>query len=228
MSIKININEKRYEIPDRLTVEQYSKAIQFDWSDPKYYPMIVAQLTGAPVKQLMLAEQDAMLLAIGFMVKAMNDRQKCKMIDLDSMTFGQFVDLDVYLTGGLDQNFGAIIDIIAPRARWADEAMWAVDQYADFRTYTYRRYSALFGLNEKMTEADLEDDIPKTKDASARAWYKIIVGLAGGDVLKLDAVTDQPLTKMLNFMALQKEQQLEENQRKLKERRQYDLSRNRR
>ena len=55
MSIKININKKQYEIPDRLTVEQYSKAIQFDWSDPKYYPMIVAQLTGAPVKQLMIA-----------------------------------------------------------------------------------------------------------------------------------------------------------------------------
>ena len=228
MSIKININKKQYEIPDRLTVEQYSKAIQFDWSDPKYYPMIVAQLTGAPVKQLMLAEQDAMLLAMGFMVKAMNDRKQCQMIDLDAMTFGQFVDLDVYLTGGLDQNFSAIIDIIAPYARYADEAMWAVDQYADFRTYTYRRYSALFGLNEKQTSDELEDDIPKTKDASARAWYKIIVGLANGDVLKLDEITDQPLTKMLNFMALQKEQQLEENQRKLKERRQYDLSRNRR
>ena len=228
MSIKININKKQYEIPDRLTVEQYSKAIQFDWSDPKYYPMIVAQLTGAPIKQLILAEQDAMLLAMGFMVKAMNDRKQCQMIDLDAMTFGQFVDLDVYLTGGLDQNFSAIIDIIAPYARYADEAMWAVDQYADFRTYTYRRYSALFGLNEKQTSDELEDDIPKTKDASARAWYKIIVGLAGGDVLKLDEITDQPLTKMLNFMALQKEQQLEENQRKLKERRQYDLSRNRR
>jgi hypothetical protein len=190
--------------------------------------MIVAQLTGAPLKLLMQAKKQAMTLAIAFVVKAMNERQKCKMIDLDAMTFGQFVDLDVYLTGGLDQNFGAIIDIIAPKAKWADEAMWAVDQYADFRTYTYRRYSALFGLNEKQTVDELEDDIPKTKDASARAWYKIIVGLAGGDVLKLDAVTDQPLTKMLNFMALQKEQQLEENQRKLKERRQYDLSRNRR
>ena len=46
MSIKININEKQYKIPDRLTVDQYHKAIQFDWSDTKYYPMIVSQLTG--------------------------------------------------------------------------------------------------------------------------------------------------------------------------------------
>jgi len=66
------------------------------------------------------------------------------------------------------------------------------------------------------------------KLATARSWYKIIVGLAQGDVLKLDEVTEQPLKKILNFMALQKEQQLEENQRKLKERRQYDLQRNRR
>ena len=112
MSIKININEKQYKIPDRLTVDQYHKAIQFDWSDTKYYPMIVAQLTGAPIKQLMLADEEAMTLAIAFIVKAMNDRNQCQIIDLDTMTFGQFVDLDVYVTGGLEQNFKAIIDII--------------------------------------------------------------------------------------------------------------------
>ena len=62
MSIKININEKQYEIPERLTVAQYSKAIQFDWTDPKYYPMVVAQLTGAPIKLLMQADEEAMTL----------------------------------------------------------------------------------------------------------------------------------------------------------------------
>jgi hypothetical protein len=225
MSIKININKKQYEIPERLTVAQYSKAIQFDWTDPKYYPMVVAQLTGAPISQLSRANEEAMTLAIAFIVKAMNDRQELKMMDLDSMTFGQFVDLDTYIVGGLEKHFTAIIDIIAPNAKHADEAMWAVDQYAAFRTYTYRQYSSLFGLDEPKYE---DDDAPKDRMATARAWYKIIVGLANGDVLKMDEVTEQPLKKILNFMALQKEQQLEENQRKLKERRQYDLQRNRR
>ena len=225
MSIKININKKQYKIPDRLTVEQYSKSIQFDWSDPKYYPMIVSQLTGAPIKQLMLADEEAMTLAIAFIVKAMNDRNQCQIIDLDTMTFGQFVDLDVYVTGGLEQNFSAIIDIIAPDAQYADEAMWVVDQWIAFRTYTYRQYAELFGLNEFAEE---DDQIQKDKQASARAWYKIIVGLAQSNLLQLDAVTDQPLKKVLNFMALQKEQQMEENQRKLKERRHYDLQRTRR
>ena len=227
MSIKININEKQYEIPDRLTVDQYHKAIQFDWSDPKYYPMVVAQLTGAPISLLMKADDEILHLGMGFVVKSMNDRKVCKMLDLDTITFGQWVDLDIYLTGGLDTNMEKIIAILTPYAKWADEAMWAIDQYAAFRTYIYRQYSVLFGINEKQTFDELEPE-DKDRQANARAWYKIIVGLAGGDLLKIDAITEQPLKKTLNFMALQKEQQLEENQRKLKERRQYDLSRNRR
>jgi uncharacterized iron-regulated protein len=227
MSIKININDKQFAIPDRLTVAEYSKAIQFDWSDSKYYPMIISQLTGAPLLLMSKANDEILHLGMGFVVKSMNDRKECKMLDLESLTFGQWVDLDVYLTGGLDTNIEKIIAILTPDAKWADEAMWAIDQYAAFRTYIYRQYSVLFGINQKQTFDELE---PETKDkqANARAWYKIIVGLANGDILKLDEVTEQPLKKTLNFMSLQKEQQLEENQRKLKERRQYDLQRNRR
>ena len=227
MSIKININDKQFAIPDRLTVAEYSKAIQFDWSDSKYYPMIISQLTGAPLLLMSKANDEILHLGMGFVVKSMNDRKECKMLDLEGLTFGQFVDLDVYLTGGLDTNIEKIIEILTPDAKWADEAMWAIDQYAAFRTYIYRQYSVLFGINQKETFDELE---PETKDkqANARAWYKIIVGLANGDILKLDEVTEQPLKKTLNFMSLQKEQQLEENQRKLKERRQYDLQRNRR
>ena len=227
MSIKININDKQFAIPDRLTVAEYSKAIQFDWSDPKYYPMIISQLTGAPLPLMSKANDEILHLGMGFVVKSMNDRKECKMLDLEGLTFGQWVDLDVYLTGGLDTNIEKIIAILTPDAKWADEAMWATDQYAAFRTYIYRQYSVLFGINEKQTFDELEPE-DKDRQANARAWYKIIVGLANGDILKLDAVTEQPLKKTLNFMSLQKEQQLEENQRKLKERRQYDLQRNRR
>jgi len=226
MSIKININNTKYEIPERLTVDQYSKAIQFDWTDPKYYPMIVSQLTGAPIKLLMQADEEAMTLAIALVIKAMNERQESKLIDLDSMTFGQFVDLDTYIVQGLDTHFKSITGILAPQAKYADEAMWAIDQYASFRIYTYRQYSSLFGLDEP--RYDGEDTEITDKLATARSWYKIIVGLAHNNILQLDAVTEQPLKKVLNFMALQKEQQLEENQRKLKERRQYDLQRTRR
>ena len=62
----------------------------------------------------------------------------------------------------------------------------------------------------------------------ARSWYRVIVGLAKEDILNIDAVTNEPLKKALNFMALQKEKVLEEQQRQLQQKRQYDLQRTRR
>jgi hypothetical protein len=228
--VTININNHKYKIPERLTVEQYHAALQFDWEDPKYYPMIVSQLTGAPIALLTKANEEAMTLAIAMIVKSMNDRQECKTLDLESLTFGEFVDLDVYLALGLDKHFLDIVGLIAPDAKWADEAMWAIDKFAQFRTYTYRQYKVLFGLTDKdLDEAQINGDTEvKDKLSIARSWYKVIVSLAHDNILHIDHVTEQPLKKVLNFMALQKEKVMEENEQKLKQRRQYDLQRTRR
>jgi len=192
--------------------------------------MIVAQLTGAPLAQLTKANEEAMTLAIAMIVKSMNDRQECGTLDLESLTFGQFVDLDVYLSLGLDKHFLDIQQLIAPDAKWADEAMWAIDKFAQFRTYTYRQYKVLFGLTDKdLDEAEINGDTEvRDKLSIARSWYKVIVSLAQDNILHIDDVTEQPLKKVLNFMALQKEKVMEENEQKLKQRRQYDLQRTRR
>ena len=54
------------------------------------------------------------------------------------------------------------------------------------------------------------------------------MNIAKEDILNIDRVTEQPLKKALNFMALQKEKAVEENLRKQKLKREYDLQRNRR
>ena len=227
--VTININNKSYRIPERLTVEQYHKALQYDWEDPKYYPMIVAQLIGISPSTLIGAKEEALTLAIAFIVKSMNERRECKTLDLEQLEFGQFVDLDVYLALGLDKHFMAIQELIAPEAKWADEAMWAIDKFAAFRTYTYRQYKVLFGLTDAaIDEAEMEGDRLKDKMDVARSWYKVIVALAQDNILKLDEVTEQPLKKVLNFMALQKEKVMEENQKQLQQKRQHDLQRNHR
>jgi len=227
---QININNKAYEIPERLTVEQYYGAIQFDWEDPKYYPMIIAQCTGAPLALLANAGEESLALAIALIVSSMNARRSTSMIDLEAITFGQFVDLDVYLALGLDKHFRDIVQMLSPEAKWADEAMWAIDKYAAFRTYTYRQYRVLFGLTEKdLDEAEKTGDTEvRDKMQVARAWYKVIVSLAQDNILQIDEVTEQPLKKVLNFMSLQKEKVMEENEAKLKQKRQYDLQRTRR
>ena len=67
----------------------------------------------------------------------------------------------------------------------------------------------------------------KPKDI-ARSWYDVILMMADEDVLKMDAVTDLPLKQALNFMAWKKEKTLKEQQEILKQKREYDLQRNRR
>ena len=225
----ININNKGYKIPERLTIEQYSKAMAFDWEDPKYYAMIVSQLTGAPLELISKAEQESLTLAIALIVHQMNLRTKGKMKPLDELTFGEFIDLDVWISLGVDKYLQDMANILCPKAKWADEAMWAVDEFAKFRLYTFRQYKALFNVTDKdLEEAKLELGLPHDPMQTARSWYKVIVSLAGEDLLKIDKVTDEPLKKALNFMALQKEKALEEQQRQLQQKRQYDLQRARR
>ena len=227
---QININNKAYKIPERFTIEQYQAAMAYDWEDPKYYPMVVSQLTGAPIKQLQAADEESLVLAIALIVHQMNVRTKCKLVNLDEITFGQFIDLDVWISLGVDKHLEAMAEILCPKAKWADEAMWAVDEFAKYRMYTYRQYQALFGVRDKdFEEAKLKLDEGRPDPMQvARSWYKVIVSLANRNILNMDAVTDQPLKKALNFMALQKEEALEEQQKQLQQKRKYDLQRTRR
>ena len=226
---KININKVAYEIPERLTIEQYQKAMAFDWEDVKYYPMIITQLTGAPIKWLKAGGEKPQTLAIALIVHQMNQRTKCNIIDFTNITFGQFIDLDVWISLGVDKHLQDMANILCPDAKWADEAMWAVDEFSKFRMFTFRQYQALFGVRDKdFEEAKEKLDIQPDPMHVARSWYKVIVSLAGEDILKIDSVTDEPLKKALNFMALQKEKVLEEQQRQLQQKRQYDLQRTRR
>ena len=226
---QININNKSYEIPERLTIEQYSKAMAFDWEDSKYYAHIVSQLTGAPIALLQKANEESLALAVALIVHQMNQRTKGDMFNLADLTFGQFIDLDVWISLGVDKHLQDMADILTPKAKWADEAMWAVDEFAKFRTFTYRQYKVLFNVNDKeLEEAKEKLHLQPDPMQVARSWYKVIVSLAQEDILKIDDVTEQPLRKALNFMALQKEKVMEEQQRQLQQKRQYDLQRTRR
>lgn len=226
----ININNEKYELPERLTIEQYQNCIGFDWENPVYYPKIVSQLTGIPLPLMKSVNEDGLVLAISLIVHSMNVRTPVNMKPLDSLTFGEFIDLDVWVNLGVDKHLAEIAQILCPDAQWADEAMWAVEEFNKFRMFTFRQYKILFGITDKDLEEAKDKLGPKRFDPMqlARSWYRVIVGIAGEDILKIDRVTDEPLKKVLNFMALQKEKQLEEQQRQLQQKRQYDLSRTRR
>jgi len=227
MSTKINLNGKQYEIPQRLTIDQWCKVMSFDFEDPKFYPQIVQAVTGAPAQLLKKAPEEALVLAISLIVAKLNERREVKTLNVSTLKFGEWVDLDIWINMGVHLHLQEKMDVMKQGTKWADEAMWCVDKFAEYRMFTYRQYKILFNLTDKdLEEAKERLDLQPERLHLARSWYKVIVHLANDNILNIDEVTEQPLKKVLNFMALQKERALEEQQKQLEQRRKYDLQRN--
>jgi hypothetical protein len=220
---KLNIDQQSYKIPERLTIQQWCAAMSYDFEDPTFYPQIVAQVTGAPLQKLAKAKEEALVLAISLIVSKLNERRELKTLTLDNLLFGEFVDMDVWLNMGVNKHLQDMVDLLGMKTKYADEAMWAIDQFSQYRMYIYRQYKLLFGINDIDLESNDHTDMQRLD--LARSWYRVIVGLAGDNVLNIDKVTEEPLKKILNFMALQKERALEEQQKQLEQKRKYDLQR---
>ena len=207
--VQLNVNDVSYKIPERLTLEQWKEVAKWNFEEPTDWPRIIAAVTGADWRTLSLGKDEAVALAIAFIIQTMNHRKEYQIKDFNQLTFGQFVDLDVWLTMGIDKHIDDVVNMLSDGTEWADEAMWLVDRYAEFRLHTYRQYKVLFGIDRDGGGEALPEDFDPLK--IAKGWYKIIVGLANDNILNMDSVTDEPLKKVLNFLALQKEKQIEAN-----------------
>ena len=227
--VKLTIKGKPYFLPERLTVDQWKRLLPFDYQSVEAWPHIMGTLLETDHNEFKQATIESLTLAVSFVIALMNARVEGQIKDFTKMTFGEFVDLDIAVSAGIEKHVDLMTEILTGLTTdeiiWSDQALWAIDQFQRFRVHTYRQYSGLFGLNEPQFDED-EDETPDPNKI-AKGWYRIIVDLAHNDVLKLDEVTDQPLKKILNFMALKKEKQIEENFKQLEQKRKYDLSRNR-
>jgi hypothetical protein len=210
--IKANLNNKKYEIPQRFTIDTWSKMIVWDFEEPTHWKRIISAGVGIPIRELNNTDEESMQLFIGFLIAHMNQREQVKLNDFNAITFGQFIDLDCYIAMGIDKNIQSMLDVLELAPQYSDEALWVIDQYVMWRTTIFRQYKTLFGLNDKDFEVYADDQEDEDFDPMSipRGWYKVIVDLAQENILNIDAVTDQPLKKALNFMALQKEKQLAE------------------
>jgi len=209
--MELIINKVKYNYPERITIAMWQEVMRYDFQNPSNWADIVHIATGAPKSQLLRANEEALELGTAIMVQLCNVRSQCRVKPATSLNFGQFIDLDVWLTMGVKQHLADIAGILVD-TEWADEALFAVEQYSNYRTHIYRQYAELFGLNDEEDDDELQPG-KVDKLLAARNWYKIVVDLANDDILKIDDVTEQPLIKVFNFMALRKQKQLEENMR---------------
>ena len=211
--MEIIVNKKKYKFEDRLTIAQWQSVMQYDFTNPMNWPTVIHLVTGVPRQDLVKGSQDTLELGAALIVQMCNLRKETKVKPMDSLTFGEFVDLDAYVALGTANHLKAISDILTPEVEYADEALWALEQWLNYRLWIFRQYAALFDLDEDPYQEENDEVELPDPESVARNWYKIIVDLANDDILKLDEVTDQPLVKALNFLALRKERRLEENMR---------------
>ena len=209
--MEIIIDKVKYEFTERLTIEQWQHVMQWDFEVASNWPRIISYITGAPELLLTRGNDATLELGAALIVQMCNTRRATKMKPVNKLNFGQFVDLDCWMAMGIPNHLQDIADLLVPGAKYADEVLWATEQWSHYRTGIFRQYAELFGLNEEADEADDLSPSRVDKLQVARNWYKIIVDLANDDILKIDQVTDQPLIVVLNFMALRKQKQLEEN-----------------
>ena len=225
--IKLKLNHRTYKLPNRYTIDQWKAVVRLDMEDPRSWPQILAIALDQRVAKFMNVDEDSLILGASLIINEMSKRRVGTHIDFTKISIGKFVDLDIWLVSGTEKHIDEILDTLCEEPiKYIDEALWMIDQYSNFRISTYRSYAGLFGLNDRGEQEDV-DPSEWEPQKIAKGWYKVLVDLADNKILDLDEITDQPLYKALTFMSLRKERALEEQQRQLKQKRQHELSRNR-
>ena len=203
MSITANINDIKWELPERLTIEEWRQLQQWEFENPAHWPWIINTISSIPAEEFNNADPKSMQLFMGFIVSAMNLRTLKHQPKLEAMKFGQFVDLDCFVSLGIEKHIQDMLDILEVATPWANEALASIEQYIKWRTTIYKQYAQLFDINENDSVlVDEQDFDPKEVP---RSWYKVIVELAGEDILKMDQITEEPLHKVLTFLQIKKE-----------------------
>jgi len=206
--VTARVNGKAVKIPQRFTVQEWIELQRWDFDAPVQWPHILEQITQIPQETFRNADEESLQLFMGFVISAMNSRQRVELPDFNKLTFGQFVDMDCFIAIGIDKHLESMLEVLEITTPWAPQAIWSLEQYITWRTSIYRRYSTLFGLNDqdfKDYSEEKEDLDPKSV---SRGWYNVIVELANNDILKIDRVTEEPVEKVLTYLQVKKEKDI--------------------
>ena len=230
MEFSFRIGDQEYTVPQALTVSEFQTAICWDLEDIKNVKPFVASITGCPLHQLDLIDDvtfDVLLAACVMLLP--KDGQLIRMIgvhklmDLDSLSFGDFIDIDVYIADGITKH---IVDLVTKlygmttdqAANTEVQKIWpTVIAVAKWRELVYKEHDEFFELSNAKGIDDSEFSINNLQ----LMWYEAVLALADHQFLNIQHVVERPYKEALNFLTWKKneiaKQQLEQVKRK------YDL-----
>ena len=222
--ITLNIDGKRYRVTNDPTIEQWQRLMKWNFEDYEHWTSIVAEVTGAPEVQIREMDYEQLELAVVMIAHSVTERRPIELPDFGQLTFGQFIDCEYWLAVGLDKSLPKMLESLEIETTHAQEALYVIEKYAAWRTSIYKQYTALFAYDDPDLD-ELAEQVEQKPLQIAKAWYNILIDLAGENVLNINKVTELGVKQCLNFMASRKEKQLAEIAAAKQRQRQYDLQR---
>jgi len=214
MKFSFKINDKEYGVPEKYTVDQWIKLSKWQLKDKEDWVYIIAQATGAPLRELQEIEEtneELFSFMISIVFSAFGEVSgplqktigKYKLMNLEEMTIGNFIDLDIYASDG--NNFDKLIaklydmPVEEVKKQVIDLVMPTAQYYFNWRRSVYKNYATLFDYNEEM-----EGETRETGMSPAYAWYETVMVLCDGKFNNISAAVVRPFREAFNYLSWKK------------------------
>lgn len=216
---KLVIDNNEYEFPDDLTLDQWKQMMAKGTTEDEVISIVLA----CPIRDVEKVPKKTKEVVLGFIaqmvfpdIEPMNiGYMGYKLIDFDSMSFGKFIDLDVYLDMGIENSIEDIVKAIYNCdnvSSWPITSCWnGVKRFIMWRNALFFNYRNLFE-----SSSDGEDT---PSDSKARMWYDVSMVIAENKLMNLEYIHSQSVIECFNWLAWNKDYQ-----RKLKQENDVQIS----
>lgn len=207
MRYTLHIDDNIYEVPTKLTIGQFKELGNWDIRVEENWRKIMSIVMKVPYHEVMMIPDKTIELAIAFLAQVIYpDVEPKKLYDINVISVGLFVDMEVMLNDNIQNNIMGIIsrlfEIDVDEDMLLEDYWGGVKYYLNWRLNIFNSYRKLFGLDDEFSKNDIE--LEEKVDPKYN-WYQFIMSLADDDFLKVDKVVEKPIIEALNFLAYKKD-----------------------
>ena len=118
MKFSFTIGTQEYIVPEVITVGLFQKAMSWDITDEKNHKPFVSVITDCPIRDLNLLDEETFnVLLAGCITRLDFENTKLRqniggfqLLDFHTMTFGQFVDIDILIADGMTKHTVELVE----------------------------------------------------------------------------------------------------------------------
>lgn len=211
--MKLIVGDDEYKVPHYLTIEKWCELQKWSLENVNNHDKLISILMGVDILKVMTFPEEIKQTAIFILSSILFHKEKSNFGELrnfNEFNIGQFIDMEVYIAGGIHNYIEEIVELIWEGVEYdpefpAHEVYDGIQKYFNFRKTIFNKYKSFFGFDENK-----KNDTTMTHIDVARTWYQLLLILANGEFLKMNEASEQPLISSLNFLSYDKDKKTEE------------------